>query len=221
MIATPDITSSPVSATASSAYANVLGHLYATAALSFAQPTGTVVDREEATHVTLTPSATVADPAIIAELADAPELRAIEELRAWLHLSYEDVAHAAGLSGPSVLHHWRKRYRTGSPVRPRASTLEQLWRVHALVRAVAEALEGADRGYAVRLWVRRPEDGTTPLELLLAGRVEEVERRARRLLFDPTTRATQPWRAATIESNDDLGSVDAPPAPNYRDSDFG
>jgi len=46
--------------------------------------------------------------------------------------------------------------------------------LRALVRAVAEALEGADYGYAVPLWVRRDEAGSTPLELLLAGSVEEV-----------------------------------------------
>jgi transposase-like protein len=162
----------------------------------------------------------VADPEVMADLADAPELRAIEELRAWLHLSYEDVARVAGLRGASLLHHWRQRYRTGTPVRPRASTVEQLWRVHALVRALAEALEGAAHGYAVRLWIRRPEAGATPLELLFAGRVQEVEGRARRLLFDSGAHAAPAWRVVALESDDELMSVDTTTAHQYQDSDF-
>jgi AcrR family transcriptional regulator len=219
---TADITSTPVEATPPRAYAGALGRLYEGAAESFAHPTAAVVDRSHASHGPPgTRAATVADPEVIADLADAPELRAIEELRAWLRLSYEDVARAAGLSGASLLHHWRQRYRTGSPVRPRAATVEQLWRVHALIRAVAEALEGADQSYAVGLWARRPEDGVTPLELLLAGSVDEVERRAARLLFDRGARPAPYSRVAAAESDDELGPVDAPPAPEYQDSDFG
>lgn len=222
MIATADITNTPVGATASRAYAGTIGRLYGGAATSFARPTTAIGDSEYASHdAHRTPASTMADPEVIADLADAPELRAVEELRAWLRLSYEDVARAAGLSGPSLLHHWRQRYRTGSPVRPRASTVEQLWRVHALVRAVAEALQGADQGYAVSLWVRRPEAGVTPLELLLTGRVDESERRARRLLFDADVRSAPPWRLASVEPDDDLAAVDAPAAPQYQDSDFG
>lgn len=236
MIPTADITATPVAATASHAYAGALGRLYEGAAASFAQPTAAVMNRYLTTPVVretsagavaargpitnLTPVATVIDPEVIANLADAPELRAIEELRAWLHLSYEEVARVAGLSGASLLHHWRQRYRTGSPVRPRAATLERLWRVHALVRALAEALEGANFGYAVQLWVRRAEAGSSPLELLLAGRVEEVERRARPLLFDADARSSPPWRVLADESDDDLTPIDTPPAPEYQDDDF-
>ena len=57
--------------------------------------------------------------------------------------------------------------------------------MHALVRAVAEALEGGGQGYAARLWFRRADAGVSPLELLFTGDVDEVERRAARLLFDP------------------------------------
>lgn len=218
---TTDITSTPVDATASRAYAGALGRLYEGAAASFARPTVAVVDTEQsADGAGRTAAATVADPEVIADLADAPELRALEELHAWLHLSYEDVARAAGLSGPSLLYHWRQRYRTGSPVRPRAATVEQLWRVHALVRAVAEALQGADQGYAVRLWVRRPDAGVTPLELLLAGRIDEAEERARRLLFDSEARSAPAWRVATVEPDSDLAPVDSPLVPEFGDTDF-
>jgi hypothetical protein len=126
----------------------------------------------------------------------------------------------AGLSGPSLLHHWRQRHRTGSPVRPRASTVERLWRVHALVRATAEALEGAGHANATRLWFRRPEAGVSALELLLAGDVDGVERRSAPLLFDPAARAAAPWRTAALEHEVDLEPVAAPPALHYEDSDF-
>lgn len=221
MTATADIATTPVEATASRAYADTLERLYAGAAASFAQPTRAAAgaDREQATG-RRTAAATVADPEVIADLADAPELRAVEELRAWLHLTYDDVTRAAGLSGPSLLHHWRQRHRTGSPVRPRASTVERLWRVHALVRAIAEALEGAGHANATRLWFRRREAGITPLELLLAGDVDELERRAARLLFDSAVRITPPWRTAGVEHDADLEAAPAPPPPQYEDSDF-
>lgn len=222
MIATADIAGAPVGATASRAYRVALHRLYEDASTSFARRTPAVVEGQMPSSggAARTGVATVADPEVIADLGDAPELRAIAELRAWLHLSYEDVARVAGLSGPSLLHHWRQRYRTGSPVRPRAATVEQLWRVHAVVRAVAEALEGADQGYAVRLWMRRPDGGIAPLELLLAGRVDEVEQRASRLLFESGVRATPPWRVARVESDDDLTPVDTQPAPEHEDTDF-
>jgi AcrR family transcriptional regulator len=223
MTATADIISTPREATASRAYAEAIDHLYATAAASFARPTalpGDVAAAGPGATGRGTAAATVADPAITAELADAPELRAIEELRAWLRITYDDVARAVGLSGPSLLHHWRQRQRTGSPVRPRAATVERLWRVHALVRALAEAMEGAPQGNATRLWFRRAVAGVTPLELLFAGDVDEVERRARRLLFDSAARSAPLWQLAVLEQDDELEPAPAPPSPTYEDSDF-
>jgi AcrR family transcriptional regulator len=223
MIATADIISEPVEATRSRAYAETLERLYAGAAASFARATGATADSPAVASHTAAPgtaATTVADPEIIANLADAPELRAVEELRAWLHLTYDDVARAAGLSSPSLLHHWRQRQRTGSPVRPRAATIERLWRVHALVRALAEAMEGAGHSTATRLWFRRPVEGVTPLELLLAGDVDEVERRARRLLLDSSPRATPAWHLAVLEQDNELEPAPTPPAPMYEDSDF-
>lgn len=221
MSAIADITSTPIGATGSRAYASAIGRLYDGAAAAFADPTGGGSIQRVPGDARRTPPSTLADPEVIADLADAPELRAIEELRTWLHLSYEDVAIAAGLSGASVLHHWRQRYRTGSPVRPRAATVEPLWRVHALVRAVAEALEGADQSYAVGLWVRDADDaGVTPLAQLLTGRVDEVQRRARKLLVDSNAQSTPPWRAAGLEPDDELTAVATPPTRAYQDSDF-
>lgn len=223
MIATVDIAGTPVDATASRAYASAVERLYADAAASFAAGTEVVTDaasNDQRTAGHRTSAASVADPEVIADLADAPELRAAEELRAWLHLSYDDVARVAGLSGRSVLHHWRQRHRTGTAVRPRASTIERLWRVHALVRAIAETLEGAAQNNATRLWFRRAEAGITPLELLAAGDVEEVERRARRLLMDSKARVTPSWRLVGLEGRDEPEPTTAPPKLDFQDSDF-
>lgn len=223
MTATAEIIGTPSGATASRAYAEAIEHLYTIAAASFARPTevpGDVSAAAPSSTSSAADAATVADPTLTAGLADAPELRAIEELRSWLHLTYDDVARVVGLSGPSLLHHWRQRQRTGSPVRPRAATVEQLWRVHAMVRALAEAMEGADRGNATRLWFRRAVAGVTPLELLVAGDVDEVERRARQLLMDSSARTTPLWQLGVLEQDDELEPASAPPAPAYKDSDF-
>lgn len=219
---TADIVSSPREATTSQAYAGTLDHLYQRAAASFAVSTPSNKEQKSLQRYPdqRTPVSTVADPEVIAELADAPELRAIEELRSWLQLSYQDVAVVAGLKSASLLHHWRQRYKTGNPVRTRASTVEQLWRVHSLVRAVAEALEGAGQSYAVQLWSRRREAGITPLELLLRGEVDDVEQRARQLLFDHRTRPIPPSRRAALEPSEELQTVKRRAA-TYEDSDFG
>jgi transposase-like protein len=223
MIVTADLISTPGDVTTSRAYAEAIERLYADAAASFARPTEAPSDTPQAAPLSAgrgTAATTVVDPEVIADLANAPELRAIEELRAWLHLTYDDVARAVGLSSPSLLHHWRQRQRTGSPVRPRAATVERLWRVHALVGALAEAMEGPAQSNATRLWFRRAVAGVTPLELLLAGDVDEVERRARTLLLDSSARATPLWQVAVLEQEDDLEPAPAPPSPTYEDSDF-
>lgn len=222
MIAAPDVAKAANEGTASQAYATMLEQLYARASSSFAASTPASseapgqLSSAERTSVT-----TVADPEVIAEFADAPELRAVEELRAWLRLTYREVALVAGLSSPSLLHHWRERHHAGRPVRARASSIERLWRVHSLIRAVAEALEGADQSYAVQLWVRNEENGVTPLELLLQGDLEQVERLARGLLFSGGARGSSPSRTATLEQDQELEPVAHLPLPTYRDSDFG
>ncbi len=222
MTATADIASAPNEATPSQAYAETLDHLYKRAAETFAASTTSSYTSEAPEYrPDRTALTTIADPEVIADFADAPELRAVEELRTWLRLPYREVALVAGLSSPSLLHHWRQRHRTGSPVRTRASTVERLWRVHSLVRAVAEALQGADQSYAVQLWVRQEHDGVTPLELLLRGRLDEVELLARSLLFDHRPDRRSFGRTAMLEDNRDLEATNRPDVPSHRDSDFG
>lgn len=223
MTATLDIIGTPETATASRAHAETLERFYTDAATSFAQPTGASFPAGATARAAVgqrTASEMVADPELLADLADAPELRAVEELRSWLHLTYEDVARVSGLSGPSLLHYWRQRHRTGSPVRPRAATVEQLWRVHALVRAIAETLQGAEHTNATRLWFRNSASGAVPLELLYAGDIDGVERLARPLLFDTAPHAVPAWRRAVLEDASEPEPPAAVPTVAYEDEDF-
>lgn len=221
MIAAPDVAEAPQEGTFSLAYAGVLAQLYGRAASTFAAPTTSRLASEMVETSGRTSVTAVADPEVLAEFADVPELRAVEELRSWLRLPYRQVATVAGLGSPSLIYHWRERHRNGHPVRARASTLEQLWRVHSVVRAIAEALEGADHNYAAQLWVRQERGGLSPLALLLDGEIDEVERLARGLLFgrEPTT--TSPTRTASLERDEDLESERRSRPRALRDDDFG
>jgi DNA-binding transcriptional regulator YiaG len=201
-------------------YLPTLTHLYdvANAALE-RDPSGRPqVTEGEGAHRTL--SSTAADPEVIASTADAPALRALEQLRAWLNVSYEQLAQVTGLS-VSVIHHWRRRHREHQPVRPRASSVERLWRVHAALRSVAEALDGNDPGYGVQLWARSTQNGASPLELLASGSVDEVERLAGSLLFDQTARPTESWRrlAPDVEIVPEPDETAVPI--DYGEADFG
>lgn len=104
-------------------------------------------------------------------------LHAADELRAWLDLTYDDLAAITGIA-KNTFHHWR---RTGA--RPRPSTARRLWRAHALVRALMARL---GRRPAVA-WLRTGP--RSPLSLLLEGDLEGAEAAAHALLFrHPTAR---------------------------------
>jgi hypothetical protein len=126
-----------------------------------------------------------------------PALAAIEDLRAWLGISYEDAAGITGLSSPSLIYHWRQRAAAGHPVRPRPTTVERLYRVHALVRVVAIALDGEDGIRGVLSWAHsKGADERTPLDLLRQGRLEAVHARVRGFVFDPSPNPVPDWRLA-------------------------
>jgi transposase-like protein len=151
----------------------------------------------------------------------APVLQAVEELRAWLNVSYEDLARIFGWQSASTLHHWRRRAREGEPVRPRASAVEAVLRLHAVVHAVSDAVSGGDDPNAIQLWVRSPifQDGPTPLQLLERGEIAMVERVAGDLLFDRSPTSIPAWRVARLQGDDIL-----PPqrsAARYSAEDFG
>lgn len=210
-------------ATASTAYWDVLTQLYERAAGTFAPGTALLPMPEGALsgpERTLT-TATI-DPEVLAEYSKNPELRAIEELRAWLRISYRDVATVAGLGSPSLIYYWRDKHRKGLPVRVRASTVEQLWRIYSLVHAVAEALEGADRGHAVQLWARQPTDGATPLDHLMTGEVDQFERRADELLFPESAVRTSVARLAAVDDDEeDPNETRRGRTRKLKDRDFG
>lgn len=199
-------------------YSETLTHLYKVADAAFVTPASVNTQTKERGH--RTGVSTTVDPEVIAATADSPALRALEQLRGWLNLSYEQLAQIAGLS-PSLVYHWRRRHREHRPVRPRASSVERLWRVHATMRSIAEALDGDDSGYGVQMWARTEQDGTSPLALLSQGDVDEFERRAGSLLFDQQPRRPSSWRLVTVDT--DEGAEDAPAAPrvDYGDADFG
>lgn len=112
-----------------------------------------------------------------AAAGDDDALHAADELRAWLDLTYDDLAAITGIA-KNTFHHWR---RTGA--RPRPSTARRLWRVHALVRALIARL---GRQPAVA-WLRTGP--RSPLSLLLEGDLEGAEEAAHALLFrHPTAR---------------------------------
>lgn len=99
------------------------------------------------------------------------ELRAVEDLKRWLGITYEQVATAAGIALRTV-HHWKK---SGATPRPR--TVRTLWRLHALVHGLRRAL-GPDEATE---WLRSGQP--SPLDLIVAGDITAVEARARRVLF--------------------------------------
>lgn len=143
---------------------------------------------------------------------DQPALAAIEDLRTWLGISYEDAARIAGLSSSSLVYHWKQRAAAGYIVRPRPTTVEQLYRVHALVRMVAIALDGEEGIQGVLSWAcSQGADGRTPLDLLRQGRIEAVHARARDFVFDPHPTPTPDWRLVRGEQDADDESDTAQP----------
>jgi hypothetical protein len=205
-------------------YGGKLEHLYEVADGAFAAPTrlwltpfggGMLVSEG-------TPSASIADPEVLLATRDAPVLQALEQLRGWLNVSYEQLAQVAGVP-PSLIYYWRRRHREGKPPRPRASTVERFWRVHSLLRALADTLEGEDRMAAVQLWIRHaPEGNRSPLDLLMDGRLVDVEARARPLLFDQTVRRPPVGHLALLEREEELEPVSGlPSTAAHEDTDFG
>ena len=105
------------------------------------------------------------------EAPESRELVAVEELREWLGLTYEQIAAATSI-GLRTVHHWKQ---VGAAPRPR--TVRTLWRLHALVHSIRRTL-GVDD--AVR-WLRTGMP--SPIDLIVAGELATVENQARRLLF--------------------------------------
>jgi len=227
----------PSGATQMLFYGKTIGHLHEVAAHAFAAPTQGLARRvheephdeptfffyrERTDEAPRTEPAALQDPEREVDRADSPELAAVEDLRRWLNVSYADIATIAGWSSPSIIFYWRKRRQRGSRPRPRASTVERLYRVHSVLRALAEALEGEQGVQAVQLWAHNGgSDGVRPLELLLKGRLEEVYDQARPLLFDVSPRRPPVTQTLLLEE-ETVGNNELPPAPRrvFGTADF-
>jgi hypothetical protein len=132
-----------------------------------------------------------------------PALAAVQDLRRWLGISYEDVAGIAGYRSPSIIYYWRQRAFEGHEVRPRATTVGRLYRAHALVRAVAIALDGEEGVAGVQRWAHSEgEDGRTPLALLLQGKIAALYSRTGGVIFDQRPVSVPGWRQ--LRPEDDL-----------------
>lgn len=203
----------PQGATQMLFYVGIVGHAHTVADDAFAAPTFRFfVDpsgrdtfyEDQVEEPSRTEPTLLQDPEIEIDRADFPALAAIEDLRRWLGVSYEEVAEIAGLGGASTIFYWKRRFRRGHELRPRLSTVERLYRVHAVLRALSETMEGEEGVQAVQLWVRRPApDGMTPLELLRRDRVEDVHKMARPLLFDTSPRHPPASQTLVIEDEVD------------------
>jgi hypothetical protein len=220
----------PPSATAVFYYVPLLRRLDESTRSTFALPTGALASiverhtdpRERGFRELASPTSSVsnADPAV----SEVPVLRAVEELKAWLNISYEDLGRMAGWQSGSVLHHWRRKHRFGEPVEPRASSVEPILRLHSLIRAVSEAISGDHDGAAVQLWARAPlnrPDRATPLELLLQGDSRPVEAAARELLLDGDAVAPPVWRTTRPTRDEELPIERTSTGEDYGEADFG
>jgi hypothetical protein len=152
---------------------------------------------------------------------DVSILDAIEDLRTWLNLSYDDLAKLLGWQSASNIHYWRRCARLNEPVRPRAASVEPILRLHALLRAISETISGDDP-CAVQLWARTPLaiGIPTPLELLEQGRVDDIERHAASLLFGKSRGNVPAWRLVRPAPDDDNLVIPSAPVP-YSADDFG
>lgn len=220
----------PRSATAVFYYVPLLRRLDESTRSTFASPTGALVaiverpadPRERGFRELASPTSSfsTADPGV----SEVPVLRAVEELKAWLNVSYDDLGRMAGWQSGSVLHHWRRKHRLGEPVDPRASSVEPILRLHALIRAVNEAISGDHNGGAVQLWARAPlnrADDATPLELLLGADVRPVEAAARQLLLDRNAAAPPVWQTTRPTRDEELPAETTRTGEDYGEADFG
>ncbi len=149
--------------------------------------------------------------------ASHPALAAVEDLRGWLGASYEDIALIAGFKA-SLIYYWRQRASAGHPVRPRPTTVGRLYEAHALVRAVAVALDGPGGRHGAQRWASSAgEDGCTPLELLIEGKLEAVASRSRAIVADQTPAPNPAERVIDLSFDNDPSPSDD----HRRSSRFG
>lgn len=126
---------------------------------------------------------------------------AFDELRHWLNLSIPDASKLIGTSKSAPMY-WRRA--NGSP---RPGLARNLYRLHALVRAVRDAV--APDEPIVALTRSIGDDGRSAYDLLLEGRYEDAERLLRPLIFPRDEQTVQ--RPRLVVRDDDQAV--APSAP--------
>jgi AcrR family transcriptional regulator len=215
--------------TAVSFYWEPLLHQHRLAAMAFAGATGVLVGATHAVREPMerlspiepvpTTTTMVPDPALVAAAADAPSLRAVEQIRGWLGVSYDAIAKMAGMGSASLFYYWKRQQAKGLPINPRPATIAPLLRLHAFVHALVETLEGEPGALGAQVWVRTKQHGQRPLDFLLAGRLDDAEALGRDLLFASPAADKPAWRAARLQQADPEPAPSAG-APSYQASDF-
>jgi hypothetical protein len=148
--------------------------------------------------VSITPTETSTDvralPPTQATSTSSPvsaALQAADDLRAWLHLTYEDVASMSGL-GKRSIHHWRA---TGAI--PRPATVRRLLEIHALVQVLRRRLGPTQAND----WFR--SGMPSRLELLRNGDLDAVRTAAQEILFPRLRHPVNP----SMQSRDDTQEI--------------
>lgn len=130
-------------------------------------------------------------------------LRAADDLKIWLDLTYDDIAAMSGLAKRTI-HHWRA---TGA--QPRPATVRRLLEIHALVQAMRRKL-GPER---FDEWIRT---GTpSPLQLLQAGEWDAAQQAAYGILFSRRRRERDFDGYSPYDPETDF-SVGAPDGREFR-----
>lgn len=215
--------------TAAAFYSEPLLHQQRLAAMAFSGATGVLmgtsrqiiepIERLSRVEPTTTTTTVIPDPALVAAAADTPALQAVEQIRGWLGVSYEAVAKMAGMGSASLIYYWKRQQAKGLSIRPRPATIAQLLRLHAFVRGLVETIEGQPGALGAQIWIQTEQSGRRPLELLLAGQLDDTETLARDLLFASPVPETPTWRTARLEQPDPVPAPSTP-APSYEASDF-
>jgi transcriptional regulator with XRE-family HTH domain len=128
----------------------------------------------------------VAPGSDLSALAQNRAVGAVTDLQEWLGLTVEEVARLTGVSRSAVLY-WKREN-----AQPRPTAARNLFRIHALVRALRGAVP-LERPMDA---LARVPDGSdiSPYDLLSAGRYEDAERLLRPVIFHPDQQTVQPGR---------------------------
>jgi hypothetical protein len=119
-----------------------------------------------------------------------------QQLRRWLGVTFDDLSAMTAI-GTSTLHSW-----SDTAVVPRPSKVRSLWRLFTLVRSLESRLGSRDAA----AWMRV---GTpSPLERLVSGGLEEVERLARTTVLQPLRLQPNPFMSARIEDGIETEAID-------------